>query len=148
MSDGVHMDLAEYLEKYAKGQAAGKEVKGRGKHKAHNQENVVQASIIHYLQMSPLIAWVRRHNSGKVKTEWGTWVELGEKGDSDVFGMFSANAGAFAGKFLGIEVKDGDNKPTAEQLAFIRMVNDNGGVGFAAWSVDDVIREFAERGIL
>lgn len=141
------MDLQTYLDNYQ--QTAVKKPARKNGRRRKRQENVVQAGIIDYLKMSPYIAWVRRHNSGKVKTEWGTWVELGETGDADVFAMFSDAAGpAFAGRFLAVEVKDGDNEPTEAQWAFIHMVNGNGGVAFPAWSVDEVIDELANRGIL
>lgn len=137
------MDLQTYLDQY-KQTAAKKPVKKRRK----RQEHLVQAAIIDYLKMSPYIAWVRRHNSGKVKTEWGSWVELGEAGDADVFAMFSDAAGKYAGRFLAIEVKDGDNEPTEDQWRFIHLVRDNGGVAFPAWSVDEVIDELANLGVM
>lgn len=145
------MDVQTYLDNFAHKQKA-KPSKGRrgedGKRKKDNLEQRIQKGIINYLKMSPLISWVRRHNSGKVQTAWGTWVVLGEPGDSDVFAMFSANAGDFAGKFLAIEVKKPEEEPTDDQWEFMNLVNADGGVAFPARSTDDVIREFTERGIL
>lgn len=55
------------------------------------------------------------------------------RGVSDILGIWE-------GKFLAIEVKAGRNTPTDEQMAFINTVNDRGGIGFVAWSLEDVER--------
>lgn len=42
------------------------------------------------------------------------------------------------GQFVGIEVKDGDNKASALQEAHIRQIKKAGGLAFVAYSVKDV----------
>lgn len=43
------------------------------------------------------------------------------------------------GKFYGIEVKVGDNKPSPLQLANLRQIAKAGGIDILAYSLDDVI---------
>jgi hypothetical protein len=54
-------------------------------------------------------------------------------GSSDLIGIKN-------GKFLAIEVKEGNGKPTVEQASFVQMVNDNGGRGGIVWSVEDSLK--------
>ena len=42
------------------------------------------------------------------------------------------------GRFFAIEVKVGYNKPTEEQLEFLQEINDRGGIGIVAYSLEDV----------
>lgn len=76
---------------------------------------------------------------------WKVWQGMGSyRGVSDIVGIH-------AGRFLAIEVKHPGWRapgPTAksyrhykEQQDFLQHVRDNGGIGFFATSVDDVIRE-------
>jgi len=43
------------------------------------------------------------------------------------------------GMSYAIELKVGKNKPTPEQIEFLREVNRHGCIGFVAWSLDEVI---------
>lgn len=56
------------------------------------------------------------------------------KGVSDVLGIWK-------GKFLAIEVKVPGKYPTHEQRAFLDKVNKEGGIGFVARSLEDVIAQ-------
>lgn len=49
----------------------------------------------------------------------------------------------FNGKFYGIEVKYGHNKPSALQLANLANIEQSGGVGVLAYSLEDVIKRLA-----
>lgn len=65
-------------------------------------------------------------------------------GFSDLFGevpvvITQEMVGQTIGVFAVIEVKD-KGKPTEKQLAFIKAVNDNGGRGGVARSVEDALR--------
>lgn len=42
------------------------------------------------------------------------------------------------GQFVGIEVKDGDNKASALQEAHIRQIKKAGGLAFVAYNINDV----------
>lgn len=52
------------------------------------------------------------------------------------------------GKFIGIEVKRPGQKPRAIQKAFLDSINQIGGVGFYATSVNDVIKELTAKNII
>ncbi len=52
------------------------------------------------------------------------------------------------GHFIGIEVKDGDNKPSALQEAHIRQIRKAGGIGFVAYSVEDVKEELRKWNLI
>lgn len=56
------------------------------------------------------------------------------KGVADILGIWR-------GRFLAIEVKVKGRYPTPEQKAFLERVNQEGGIGFVARSIDDVIQE-------
>ena len=45
------------------------------------------------------------------------------------------------GKFYGIEVKIGNNKPSALQIANLKAIDKAGGIGILAYSLDDVIMD-------
>jgi len=52
------------------------------------------------------------------------------------------------GRFVGIETKDGDNKPSELQKAHIRQIKKAGGIGFVAYSVDDVKKALKENNLI
>lgn len=62
------------------------------------------------------------------------------KGVSDILGCFE-------GKLLAIEVKVPGRKPSLEQLGFLDNVNVAGGIGFVAYSVEDVIEKLGIKGV-
>jgi len=61
------------------------------------------------------------------------------KGISDILGVYQ-------GRMLCIEVKKPGGRVSPEQRAFLDRVNDEGGIGFVAYSVDDVV-ERLELGV-
>ena len=66
----------------------------------------------------------------------GQSVRFGPKGQADIMGYFTAKSRHVApGTILAVEVKRPGQKPSAEQMAFLRGISEAGGV--AAW-VDDV----------
>jgi len=56
----------------------------------------------------------------------------GVKGCSDILAIK-------AGTFYAIECKIKPNKPTPEQMIFLRNIADKGGIGIIAYSLDDII---------
>ncbi len=62
------------------------------------------------------------------------------KGVSDILGCFE-------GKLLAIEVKVPGRKPSLEQALFLYSVNQAGGIGFVAYSVEDVIENLGIEGV-
>lgn len=47
------------------------------------------------------------------------------------------------GRFFAVEVKRPGEKPTPEQQSFLDRVNANNGIGFVAYSVEDVFKVFS-----
>jgi hypothetical protein len=68
-------------------------------------EKEIQKIILAYAKKHPLIAWIDRANSGKVRVKGG-FMQLHESGTPDLIG-YSVN-----GMFIGIEIKDEKNYNT------------------------------------
>lgn len=82
-----------------------------------------------------------RNNSGFLRDVRGQYVHFGLcTGSSDLVGIVPPS-----GRFLAIEVKTEKGRVTTEQEAFIKMVNDCGGIGFVARSVEEAIKKLKER---
>ena len=76
--------------------------------------------------------------TGKTKR----WViRIGAKGMSDLVGFRTEETGA---RFLAIEVKRPPRQATAPQQEFLDRVNAAGGIGFVAWSAEDVRRRLSD----
>jgi len=77
---------------------------------------------------------VFRNNQGVCKTEDGRYIRYGvcNPGGADLLGWTSG------GRFLAIEVKGPKGRLTKEQDAFLTAVNEAGGVGICAKTIDDV----------
>lgn len=60
-------------------------------------------------------------------------------GASDILGIVKPG-----GRFLALEVKTGDARPTKEQRAFLAMINAFGGVGRVVRSVDEALVALSE----
>jgi hypothetical protein len=68
------------------------------------------------------------------------------KGVSDIIGILPKGiAGSDGGRFLAIEVKRPGGKVSPHQEQFIERVNRIGGLGFVAYSVEDVINRLGVR---
>ncbi len=66
---------------------------------------------------------------------WNQWQgQFSVPGVPDVIGILKG------GRILGIEIKRPGGKIRDEQKAFIDRINEEGGLAFVAYSVDDVIR--------
>lgn len=102
-------------------------------------EKDIKASILSYLKACGIEAWNNHRGAGKMTNggfvRWG-----GRKGSSDILGVMRG------GRFLAIETKrkGGSYGTTADQDAFISMINDMGGVAFVARSVNEVAEKLAE----
>lgn len=60
------------------------------------------------------------------------------KGISDILGVYK-------GRMLAIEVKRPGGRVSPEQIKFIKQVNEEGGIGFVAYSVDEVVERLGLR---
>lgn len=65
-------------------------------------EGEIQKIILKHAKSHPLIAWIDRANSGKVRVRGG-FMQLHEKGTPDLIGY------SVDGRFIGIEIKDESN---------------------------------------
>ncbi len=105
-------------------------------------ERDVLASVLVALRLHPRVAWVQRMNGGKFKLPGKNgqpqWVRFGFKGMADITGMMRD------GRRLECECKRPGEVATEDQAAFLANVVANGGVGFVATSVDDVLRELGQ----
>lgn len=108
---------------------AQKPAKTRRKKRA--PEGDTQRAIMEYLTLCARVAWFMRANSGGMKIN-ERWVNMAPAGTADIIGMLND------GRFFAIEVKAGNNAPTAAQESFLTLIADNGGVAFVARSVGDV----------
>lgn len=52
------------------------------------------------------------------------------------------------GRFIGIEVKDGDNKPSSLQIAHGRQIKKAGGLFLVAYSVQEVKNFLSENNLI
>lgn len=84
---------------------------------------------------------VFRNNSGYLRDIRGQYVHFGLcTGSADLIGIVPPS-----GRFLAIEIKTDKGVATKEQIAFLKMVNDCGGIGFIARSVEEAIQNLKER---
>lgn len=92
------------------------------------------------LALSSQGATVFRTNVGKVKLSDGRWFDTGlPKGHSDLVAYKNGRA-----YFLEVKVKP--NKPTDEQLAFLRAMKTKGCKGAVVYSVEDALKLITEDG--
>jgi len=94
-------------------------------------ETEIQKQILDYLTTVGIFAW--RNNSGRRGK-----VSYGLPGSCDILGILPD------GRFLGIEVKGPTTKVQDNQYHFMRTVNDNNGLAFIAYSVEDVENELSQ----
>jgi hypothetical protein len=93
-------------------------------------EHETQTRIINLIQDRKGV--VTRINSGsmlaKSQTDRVYRVQLADKGTSDIIALYK-------GVYLAIEVKFGKNKATKEQIEFLELVANAGGVGLLVYDV-------------
>jgi VRR-NUC domain-containing protein len=83
-----------------------------------------------------------RNNVGCLKDATGRTVKFGlATGSSDLIGWTICNGAAI---FTAIEVKLPKKHPTSEQAAFLRAVQQAGGIACVATCVDDLARAIGE----
>ena len=117
------------------------------------KEKNIQKAINDYLIMRPDIVFVMRVNSGKIRRGDNAMYDAVRVSIASGFKAITANflktfkptsvcdliAVTTAGRLVAIEVKrDGKAKIEPHQHAFIKLVQDAGGVGLIAWSVEQV----------
>lgn len=93
-------------------------------------ERDILAACLQLLAVHPKVAWAARQNTGGMALE-GRFVKFGMTGAADITGMLRG------GRRLEVECKREGKRPTADQNAYLLMVNKDGG--WAVW-VDSVDR--------
>lgn len=103
-------------------------------------EQVIQGSILRYLQREPRVAWAARFNSGAHLVQ-GTdasgrptrrWIRYAFAGCSDILGQLTS------GHLMAIECKSASGRLTEDQTAFLARVRAANGLAIVARSIDDV----------
>ncbi len=94
------------------------------------KEQQLVNGLIAYLKLKGHYVW--RQNTGSMTTKEGRFVKFGHKGISDILGIASD------GKFIAVECKIGNNKPTEFQKDFLKEVEDRGGYAILAYKFEDV----------
>ncbi len=85
------------------------------------------------LKTHQLVAWCERQNTGAAKVG-GRFIKFGWKGCSDILGQLKD------GRLLAVECKRlKGGKLSSDQLHFLEMVRNHGGVAFVAINLQDVL---------
>ena len=142
--------------------------------KTTQSEADIQREILRYLATRQDV-WVMRVNSGTTMDGWALikalraimgarsiaqaksiagaaikrayMVKLAPTGTSDIVGWYATEYyNSPAAVFLAIEVKRPGGKPTQAQQEFLDKVNEAGGLGFVATSVQDAMDQLGEPG--
>ena len=105
------------------------------------KESKIQSAIIDALCLHKDVTWCMVVTSGGFKVR-GSYIQIGrffdsnhdlKAGVSDIIGQLKD------GRFFCIEVKKPKEKPTDEQLYFLQMVKDSGGVSGWADNIADAL---------
>lgn len=114
-------------------------------------ESDTQRAILALLEKHPAVAFAFRVNTASgflvsasawksllagavAKAFMARFIRFAFPGCSDIIGMLKG------GRLFACEVKAADGAATEDQIAFLARVNQHGGLGFIARSVDDVVR--------
>ena len=97
-----------------------------------NLETKLQNQIIVALCESGCVA--RNHTVGQFYTKYGTIVNVGKEGESDIFGHRVSD-----GKALYIEVKLPGEEPRKDQQRFINAMKAAGAIAGCAHSVEEAL---------
>jgi hypothetical protein len=98
------------------------------------READIQKQASDYLKLKGWIIFKHR-NVGIYKHATNRYIPLpfGEKGISDLIGCSPK------GRFGAFEIKKPGGRPSPEQIDFLRRINEKGGIGVLAYSLDDII---------
>ena len=89
--------------------------------------------VMQALRSHKLVAWVERQNTGAAKVG-GRFIKFGWRGCSDLLGQL------MDGRLSAVECKwPKGGKLSSDQLHFLDMVRNHGGVAFVATNLHDVL---------
>lgn len=97
-----------------------------------NPETILQNKIIVALCENGCVAW--NHTVGQFYTKYGSVVNIGHHGESDIRGHRKSD-----GKALYIEVKLPGEKPRDDQQKFIKAMIATGAIAGCAHSVEEAL---------
>ena len=103
---------------------------------SYRNEKEIVNSIIHYLNGRGHFVW--RNNSGMAKIQTASGVRMWRAsiaGASDIVGV------AKDGKFIAVECKFGNNKPSLLQNIFLEDIKKRGGYAVVSYGIDDLPKE-------
>ena len=98
-----------------------------------NKETALQNQIIVALCQNGCVA--RNHTVGQFYTKYGAIVNVGQQGESDIFGHRISD-----GKALYIEVKLPGEEPRQDQQQFIDAMRAAGAIAGCAHSIEEALK--------
>ena len=101
------------------------------------------ADILTYLDAHGFSAW-GQPNRGEYDPKTGKWrpYSNARRGVADILGVLRTD-----GRFLGVEVKAGTDRPRPEQTQFLNELQAAGGLAFIAYSFAGFVQSFQRRGL-
>ena len=105
-----------------------------------NKETSLQNKIIVALCQNGCVA--RNHTVGQFYTKYGTLINIGHHGESDIFGHRISD-----GKALYIEVKLPGEEPREDQQKFIDAMKRTGAIAGCAHSIEEALEIVNERAL-
>lgn len=103
----------------------------------------ITADILTYLDAHGFSAW-GQPNRGVYDPKTGKWRPYpnARRGVADILGFRRTD-----GRFLGVEVKAGTDRPRPEQTVFLNELQAAGGLAFIAYSFAGFVQSFQRRGL-
>ncbi len=96
------------------------------------KETFLVKQILDYCRYRNLLFW--RNQSGMIRTPTGGVMKFGITGSPDIIGCYK-------GRFIGVECKVGKNKPTDLQTEFAARIEENGGIAWLVYSLEEFIEK-------
>lgn len=103
----------------------------------------ITSSVLGYLKMHGFSAWAQP-NRGEYDPKTQRWRPHpnARRGVPDILGFRRTD-----GKFLGVEVKAGTDRPRPEQTQFLTELKAAGGLAFIAYNFAGFVQSFERRGL-
>ena len=102
-------------------------------------ETILQKNMVSYLMRKGITCWVNKNSATYDSRKKVFRKNNTKKGISDILGLLKTS-----GKMIAIEVKMPKKYATPDQKAFLKDINDNGGIGFIARTNEDLDHHLGE----
>jgi VRR-NUC domain len=99
-------------------------------------EQAIQRTILELLRWRGIFCW-KNNTAGIYVRARNTYIPSHAPGVADILGILDSRFGR-SGAFLAVEVKSPKGKLSPHQEAFLKEINDRGGLAIVARSVEDV----------